>query len=142
MRAPHRRLLSLCFVLGASASFAVSMVTLSACPSSACPYPVTSDIKVDPQMPCVQTVVNSCLHPTVEFHNQCEEALYVPTDLGLFTFDVTGEPELEVRSKQNVIYELRRDKATSTSATKEDYVIPFRVGTKPATLTFSVLSDT
>lgn len=146
MRAPSSprrplRLRSIAFFVSVTATVVAAAGALTACPESACPYPRSADVRVEPAMPCLQVAVESCLHPTLELRNQCEEALYVPTEYGLFTDDVREEPEIEIRSKQNVIYEIRKEKAVSTSRAKEDYAIPVRVGLTPLTISFSTLSE-
>ena len=139
-RKPSRPRTIAVFVFAAAAVAAVT-IGLTACPASACPYPLVSDVTSEPATPCLQASVQSCLHPTLELRNQCPEALYVPTEYGLFTDDVREEPEIEIRSKQNVIYEIRKEKAVSTSRAKEDYAIPVRVGLTPLTISFSTLSE-
>jgi len=112
------------------------------CMASACPLPKTSALTITPQVPsCLQTTLSSCLHPTLELKNGCDDALYVPVDYGIFVEQVQPGTELEVRSKQNLTFEVKPEKATARSSQQEDYAIPIRLGKDTHTLTFSISAD-
>ncbi|WP_394836255.1 hypothetical protein LVJ94_05015 [Pendulispora rubella] len=112
------------------------------CTSSACPFPKTSALTFTPQIPtCLQTKLSACARATVEMNNGCSDALYVPVDYGIFAEQVQPGTELEVRSLQNLVYEIRTEKAKSRTSSQEDYEIPFRIGKDTYTMTFSIYSD-
>jgi len=112
------------------------------CSSSACPFPKTSSLTFTPQVPtCLQTKLSSCARATVELNNTCADALYVPVDYGIFADSVQPGTELEVRSLQNLVYEIKTEKAKSSTSSQQDYEIPFRIGKDSYTMTFSIYSD-
>jgi len=134
----------LCYGLAASTSLAVLVMPLltTGCPGSACPLPKTSTLTISPQVPaCLTSKLSSCARATIELDNGCDDALYVPVDYGIFADQVMPGSELEVRSKQNLIYEIKNEKATSRTSSQEDYSIPIRLGTSVYTMTFSIYAD-
>ncbi|WP_394823232.1 hypothetical protein [Pendulispora albinea] len=136
-------------LLAASATTIAVLATpvLTGCPASACPMPKTSTLTITPNegspaVPaCLSTKLTSCAHPTVELYNSCDVALYVPVDYGIFVEKVTPGTELEVRAKQNLVYEIKSEKATSRTSKQEDYTIPFRLGKDAYTMAFSAYAD-
>lgn len=134
---PFLRRSRLGVALGLGLGVGIAGVGSTGCPASACPFPTTSALTIDPAEPCLDTVLDSCVRPTIRIVNRCAEALYMPIDYGVFPADAQAGSEIEVLTNATITYEVREDKATAKTATRQDYEIPARLGSTKLTFRFN-----
>jgi hypothetical protein len=127
-------------LLAASALVVLGLAS-AGCPASACPFPNTSAVTIDPPQPCLDTKLDSCIRPSLRIVNKCKDALYMPIDYGVFAADAMAGSEIEVLTNATITYEVREDKATKKTASREDYEIPARLGSEKITFRFDTTSN-
>lgn len=103
-----------------------------------CPYPGTSTIVITPDTPCLKTSMNACVAPTLKIVNNCPDALYMPIAYGNFGPDAGGGADVEVVPGATINFDVRSDKATTTTKARTDFTIPARLGAKPISFSFFV----
>ncbi|MEO6417909.1 MAG: hypothetical protein ABIP39_00780 [Polyangiaceae bacterium] len=103
-----------------------------------CPYPGTSPIVVTPETSCLQTSMTSCVAPTLRIVNNCPDALYMPIAYGNFGPDAGAGADVEVVPGATINFDVRSDKATSSTKARAEFSVPARLGANPITLTFFV----
>ena len=117
---------------------AAAVTAMLGCQGS-CPYPGTSAVVITPETLCLQTSITSFVAPTLKIVNNCPDAIYMPIAYGNFGADAgSGGADVEVVPGATISFDVRPEKATTTTKARTDFTVPARLGAKPISLSFYV----
>ena len=118
-----------------------SSVALTGCPANTCPFTYASPVTITPATACLDAHLDVCVKPSLRIANNCKDALYMPTDYGVFAPGTVKSSEVEVLPGSTITFEVRDDKAKSKTPQRQDYAIPARVASQAVTFTFFVTGE-